>query len=157
MTLTLRRGLTNDPVMSLPARPFVAVLPADSIRHAVDAMNQLHTGCALVTRDNRLVGIFTERDFISRVIARGLDVNAPVEQVMTPDPIVLRQTDSVLAAVEFMERRGMNHLPIVDDHAQPVSVLSARDLIHYLVEYFPATVYNLPETPEVAQASREGA
>lgn len=157
MTLTLRRGLQNDPVMSLPARPFVAVLPSDSIRNAVNAMNELRTGCALITHDSRLVGIFTERDFISRVIARGVDVGAAVEQVMTPQPVVVQQNSSILSAVELMERQGMNHIPIVDEQGQPVSVLSARDLIHYLVEFFPATVYNLPETPEVAQTSREGA
>lgn len=157
MTLTLKRGLKNDPVMSLPIRPFVAVSPSDSIHQAVSAMNDLCSGCALVTKGNTLVGIFTERDFLSRVIARGLDVQLPVEQVMTPEPDCLRQTESVARAVEIMERRGMNHIPIVDEQGQPLSVLSARDLIHYLVEYFPATVYNLPETPEVKEPAREGA
>jgi len=53
--------------------------------------------------------------------------------------------------------RGFRHLPVVDDDGRPVGVLSIKDVVHYLVEYFPAKVYNLPPTPDLVQPAREGA
>jgi CBS domain-containing protein len=157
MTLTFKRGLRTDPVSSLPQRPFAAAAPDDSIHHAVEAMRDQHAGCVLILSDSKLVGIFTERDFISRVIAKDLDVLLPVERVMTPSPVTLRCSSSVLSAVELMDQAAVNHLPVVDDDNRPSSVLSSRDVVHYLVEYFPAKVYNLPDNPEQKQPVREGA
>jgi CBS domain-containing protein len=105
----------------------------------------------------RLVGIFTERDFVNRVVAAGADVSLPVERVMTPAPKVVRLGGSVHAAVEMMEQGGYRHLPVVGERGEPVGVLSVKDVMRYLVEYFPARVYNLPPTPEQAQPAREGA
>ena len=48
-------------------------------------------------------------------------------------------------------------VPVLGDDAQPAGVLSVKDIVHYLVEYFPANVYNLPPTPDMIQPAREGA
>jgi CBS domain containing-hemolysin-like protein len=63
---------------------------------------------------------------------------------------------TVQHVIEVMSR-GYRHLPVVDDDGRPVGVLSIKDVVHYLVEYFPAKVYNLPPTPDALQPAREGA
>lgn len=105
----------------------------------------------------RLIGIFTERDFVNRVVAASADVSLPVERVMTANPGVVRASATVYAAIAMMEAGDYRHLPVLDVHGRPVGVLSVKDVMRYLVEYFPAKVYNLPPTPELSQPAREGA
>jgi CBS domain-containing protein len=160
MTLTLRRGLVTDLVGSLPLsdRPVAHISPTDTIHDAVESMRRQRTGCALVLDEsNQLIGVFTERDFISRVVARGLDTALPVARVMTPNPLTLRPASSILEAVQVMDRGGFNHVPVVNDDGSPRGLLSVKDVVHYLVEYFPAKIYNLPDTPDLKQPAREGA
>ncbi len=76
---------------------------------------------------------------------------------MTPDPKTVRVTASVQSAVELMAREGYRHVPVTGEAGEPVGVLSVKDVVRYLAEYFPAKVYNLPPTPDQAQPAREGA
>ncbi len=56
-----------------------------------------------------------------------------------------------------MQTRGYRHLPVIDGNGRPQGVLSVKQIVHYIVEHFPATVYNLPPDPNVVQQEREGA
>ena len=158
MPTTLAKSLRADTVSKLPLREVCSVEPSATIQEVIRCMNQRRVGCALVMRGGReLIGIFTERDFLSRVVAQGLDVKTPVEKVMTPKPVTIAQHASVQQAIEMMESGGYRHAPVLGEDGQPVGVLSVKDIVHYLVEYFPANVYNLPPTPQVNQPAREGA
>ena len=158
---SLAKWLRRDKVSALRLRDVCRVSPRDSIEQVVRAMVGCRTGFALVMDgvdgQAKLVGIFTERDFLNRVVAAGLDVSLPVEQVMTSAPKVVRRSGTVHSAVEMMETGGYRHLPVVGDDGLPVGVLSVKDVVRYLVEYFPARVYNLPPTPDQTQPAREGA
>ena len=76
---------------------------------------------------------------------------------MTTEPKTIDSHATVLAAVEMMEKGGYRHLPVVKEDRQCIGVLSVRDVVHYMVESFPAKVYNLPPTPAALQLAREGA
>jgi len=158
---TLAKWLRRDKVSSLNLRDVCRVSPRDSVEQVVRAMVGCRTGFALVMDGvdgaARLVGIFTERDFVNRVVAAGADVTQPVENVMTIGPKVIRLAGTVREAVEMMEAGGYRHLPVVGERGEPVGVLSVKDVMRYLVGYFPARVYNLPPTPEHTQPAREGA
>ena len=158
---SLAKWLRRDKVTSLRLRDVCRVSPRDSVDQVVRKMVSCRTGFALVVEGEdgaaRLVGIFTERDFVNRIVAAGADVSMPVERVMTPGPKVVRTSGTVHAAVEMMEAAGFRHLPVVNESGQPVGVLSVKDVMRYLVEYFPARVYNLPPSPDQAQPAREGA
>ena len=158
---SLAKWLRRDKVSSLRLRDVCRVSPRDSVEQVVRKMVACRTGFALVMDGvdgaASLVGIFTERDFVSRVVAAGADASLPVEQVMTPRPKVVRTNGTVHVAVEMMETAGFRHLPVVNDRGEPVGVLSVTDIMRYLVEYFPARVYNLPPSPDQAQPAREGA
>jgi predicted transcriptional regulator len=56
-----------------------------------------------------------------------------------------------------MEEGGYRHLPVVDECSRVVGILSVKRIVHYLVEHFPNTVYNLPPDPNAVQQQREGA
>ena len=157
MASTLAKSLRSDPLSRLTLRgPCTASVEA-SVEDVVRQMAQQRVGCVLLQRDGRLVGIFTERDFVNRVVAAGRPVSTRVSEVMTPDPKTLARHDNVQKAVELMGTEGFRHVPVLDEGGQPVGVLSVKEIIHYLVEYFPAKVYNLPPTPDQTQPAREGA
>jgi CBS domain-containing protein len=110
-----------------------------------------------VCEAGRVVGIFTERDLMRRVLAVGKPLALAVSEVMTADPVVVQLKETIGVAVKRMEEGGYRHLPVVDEKGHPVGVLSVKRIVHYLVEHFPGTVYNLPPDPGAVQLEREGA
>lgn len=168
MATTLANCLRADTVSALRLREVCRATPSTPIEQVVRCMAERRSGFVLVQNGaagagaagaggGEIVGIFTERDFVNRVVTQDLDVSLPIEAVMTPRPTTIAAGASVLQAVELMSGGGYRHLPVTGEDGQPVGVLSVKDVVHYLVEYFPAQVYNLPPTPELQQPVREGA
>ena len=155
--LELSRNLKCDSVARLQPTPPLAIDAAEAVAAAVEAMRTGHVGCLLVTRGVRLAGIFTERDLLVRVLAAGLPLDAPMSWCMTPDPVTVEPKDSVRTAIKRMEAGGYRHLPVVDGRNRPVGILSARRVVHYLVEHFPGLVYNLPPDPDRVPEHPDGA
>ncbi|HVL12191.1 MAG TPA: CBS domain-containing protein [Gemmata sp.] len=153
----LSRNIRVDSVSRLdPATP-LAVNADDSVADAVVVLRQGNAGCLLVTDFGRVVGLFTERDLLTRVLAPGRPLESPVRAVMTPDPVAVSPKDSVRTAIRRMQKGGYRNLPVVDETGRPVGVLSASRVVHYLVEHFPAIVFNQPPEPNAYPASPEGA
>jgi CBS domain-containing protein len=155
--MDLARNLKIDSVSRLHPTAPRSVAPAQTVAEAVALMRREEVGCLLVCDNARLVGIFTERDLMRRVLAAGKPLSLSLAECMTPNPVVVRRKDSVGAAIRRMEEGGYRHLPVVDEAGCPVGVLSVKRIVHYLVEHFPGTVYNLPPDPGVVQRNREGA
>ncbi|HEY9537537.1 MAG TPA: CBS domain-containing protein [Kiloniellaceae bacterium] len=107
----------------------IELLPASTtIRDAAKNMAERHIGAVLIGEGNRLQGIFTERDLLIRVIARGLDPDATqLKEVMTPDPDTVGPNDWASLALERMRSSGYRHVPVVDDGIV-VGIVSLRDL-----------------------------
>jgi CBS domain-containing protein len=107
----------------------VTVHPGDSVRAVVHLMTKRHIGAVpVVDADGALVGIFTERDVMCRVVDRDLDAHATtVEQVMTPSPATAAPDWPVPRAVEHMAAGGYRHLPVVED-GRLMAIVSIRDL-----------------------------
>jgi CBS domain-containing protein len=142
--MELWRNLRSDTVARLQPTPPLGIDADEPVSAAVEAMRTGKVGCLLVTRGGQLVGIFTERDLLTRVLAPGRPLSTPTHECMTADPVTVQPKDSVRTVVKRMEKGGYRHLPVVDDRNRPVGVLSARRVVHYLVEHFPGLVYNLP-------------
>ena len=92
-----------------------------------------------------------------RVLAAGKPLTLPVAECMTPNPVAVHPKEPIAAAVRTHGRGGYRHLPVVDEAGRPVGVLSVKRIVHYLVEHFPGTVYNLPPDPGAVPNEREGA
>jgi len=87
--------------------------PQQSVQAAVRLMAQRKIGAVLVTEGARLVGIFTERDLLTRVVAKALEPSKTrLAEVMTPDPDVIQGAATVRDALELMHRGGYRHLPV---------------------------------------------
>lgn len=138
-----------------PVEP-LCLAPTDSVADAMREMKEHKRGAVLVCRDERVVGIFTERDAL-RMMAAGTNFDRPIQEHMIPDPVVLHASDKVARAISLMAKGGYRRLPIVDDAGKPIGMLRVHGILHYLVEHFPAVIYNLPPEPHQTHQQREGA
>jgi len=99
------------------------------VREAARYMAERRVGASSVLEGTRLVGILSERDIMSRVVARGLDPDAtPVAEVMTRDLVVAHSGDSHEDGLRKMRQAGCRHLPVVEGD-RLVGMVSQRDLL----------------------------
>ncbi len=156
-------GILRKPVSVLPHRSPLFFSTSQFVSEAMHAMQKEHRGVVLITENGRgaspLVGIFTERDVLYRIIDRGRNpATLPLGEVMTRSPDSLPAEAPVAYLLNRMAVGGFRHVPVVDDEDRPVAVISVRDVVEFLVEHFPREVMNLP--PELGAdvtRSREGA
>ena len=127
-----------------------------SIASVMQLLKMQRAGAALVYEQERLVGIFTERDAL-KLMRQQADLSRPVREVMSANPVSVSPKSTVGEAIRLMSAGGYRHLPIVDEKGQATGVVAVRGIVHYLVEHFPAAIYNLPPKPETSPAEREGA
>jgi CBS domain-containing protein len=144
--MDLARNLKVESVSRLRPTPAWHVRPEQTVTDAVALMRDKQVGCVLVCVDRNIVGIFTERDLMRRVLAPGRDLATPVAECMTPDPVAVDPMDPIGVAIRRMIEGGYRHLPVVHD-GRPLGILSVKRIVRYLVEHFPSTVYNLPPDP----------
>jgi CBS domain-containing protein len=152
----LGEAILGATIRDLEPRPAAMVKETASIKQAIQVMLDRNLGAVLVEREGKAVGIFTERDILRRVIRTGIDLERPVEEVMTPDPETLSLGDAIGFALNRMAVGGYRNIPIVDDAGKPLSVLSQREVVAYIVSVLPARVLNLPPVPNLEARSTDG-
>lgn len=110
-------------------RPLFHVSSADKVRMAAQRMTEWNIGAVAVLENDRLAGVFSERDLMSRVVAKGLDPDSTaVSTVMTRDLVVASPEDDYDDALQKMHDVGSRHLPVVE-HGKLVGMISLRDLL----------------------------
>ena len=116
---------------SISQRHVVSLGPQASVWEAACVMTRANCGSVLILDTlGALLGILTERDLMTRVLAKGLDPETtPVRAVMTPNPICVPPEMRVSDAVLIMIERGFRHLPIVGPGAKILGVFSVRDAL----------------------------
>ena len=124
---------TISEVIDLKPPPSVTV--EAPIAEAIDVMKSQHTTCVLVTDQSGMIGIFTERDFLNRIVLPRRSHQTPVGEVMTPDPEVLQTGDCITYAINKMVVGGFRNIPIVDQ-GTPVAVLRVRHIVQHLGDVF---------------------
>ncbi|QVL33462.1 CBS domain-containing protein [Telmatocola sphagniphila] len=155
--MELTRNLRVDTVSRLDPTPPRQIEVTRPVSEAVTLMRQERVGCILVCEKGRLVGLFTERDLLNRIMGTGRPLTVTMDDCMTPTPVTVHRRDSIRTAIKKMQGGGYRHLPVVDDNNIPVGILSVKRIVHYLVEHFPAAIYNLPPDAKNLPSEREGA
>jgi CBS domain-containing protein len=128
-----------------PAEP-ICLRETATVSEAIDRMlTRRQAGVLIVDADGRLVGIFTERDVLMRVVGRGRDARQTrLGEVMTSDPEALNVGHRVAYAVHCMSVAGYRTVPLVDAERRPIGIVTATDIIRWLAGLFPEAVLNLP-------------
>ncbi len=150
--------LVHDPISNAANHPAIVIDAATTLGDALSRMREAGRGAVLVVKEGRLAGIFTERDVLLRVAGFPLDVaKATVGDHMTPNPQTLPADSSVAFALNKMVVEGYRHIPLIDEQGHPTGMVSMRDLIDYLCDFFSKDILNLPPDPSASFRSRDGA
>lgn len=122
----------HEPIASLPKHEAPRVRPSDPVGLAVQQMRRSDTGCVLVMEDDRLAGIITGWDILQKVAGPNEDLNAVTcGQVMTADPLCLRDDDSIALALNLMASGEFRHVPILRD-GKPGTVIDHNDVFRHI-------------------------
>jgi len=150
----LRRQLRDLPDL----QPVVKVGSTATIRDAIHGMVDSGVGIVLIVEDNKLVGVFSERDVLRKVAGSGLDIDAiEVSELMTANPATLSFDAELVYALNMMEVGGYRHLPLLKND-EPVAVVSMRDILGFIVSLYPDQVLKLADNPDqTISQDREGA
>lgn len=127
----------DQPIKTLmERRKFLIASPENTVSHAAKLMASKNAGAVLIIADDHLVGIFTERDVVFRVVAKGLDAkNTPLSEVMTASPKTLEPTTPYGRAMVLMQENGFRHVPVIEGgHA--IGIISSRNAMDPDLEEF---------------------
>lgn len=129
---TVMSHLLNDRLGDLGAEQPLIVSPGDPVALAIHVMQQHQRGCALVTEEGRLVGVLTERDVLLKAAGEKVDLNAiAVRDIMTPDPVILREEDTLAVALHKMAVGGFRHVPLVRAN-RPIRIVDVQDVLRHI-------------------------
>ena len=117
-------------LVKLAHKPIVSVGSSARASEAIHAMIEKRVGAALVVEGTRPVGIFTERDVMSKIVAQKRDPETtPISAVMTSNVELISSKASPTEALRIMVERHFRHLPVVDETGNVVGMLSMRHLM----------------------------
>jgi CBS domain-containing protein len=120
----------------LDKRKLLTAPPDTTVLEASRRMRTKNAGAVLIVEQDKVVGIFTERDVVFRVVAQGRDAKATrVAEVMTPSPKTIGPDASFGYAMIQMQKNGFRHLPVIED-GRPIGIVSARNALDPDLEEF---------------------
>ena len=113
----------------IEGQTLTVIEPGWTVRTAAQRMAERNIGAVAVVEKGTLAGVFSERDIMSRVVAKGLNPDSTeVSDVMSRELVVAAPTEDVLSAIQKMHSIGSRHLPVVDE-GKLVGMISIRDLL----------------------------
>ena len=119
-------------------KKLVTAAPETTVAEAAKLMAKRNVGAVMVVEDERLIGIFTERDAVFRVIAKGRDTkNTTLADVMTDAPRTVDPDKTFGYALLMMHENGFRHLPVIEN-GKPIGIVSARNALDPDLEEFVA-------------------
>ncbi len=166
--MSFQLSLSTESVSTAyPDQPLF-VTPAATVGEVIQLLCAQQTGSVLVcetadANEGKLLGIFTERDALKCMAVASGDgdrtgvMQQPVSKVMSTDLTKLQADTSMGETIKLMSQGGYRHLPIVDAEGKPTGMETVYGIVHYLVDHFPQTIYNLPPNPSSIPSEREGA
>ncbi|WP_416306779.1 DUF294 nucleotidyltransferase-like domain-containing protein [Neptunicella sp. SCSIO 80796] len=103
-----------------------------SIHHSAKLMSDTGVSSLLITDNEKLVGIVTDRDIRNRVVAQQRDINQPIKDIMTTEPVLISHQRTLFDAMSYMTEHNVHHLPVIDsDSRKPLGIITVTDVIRY--------------------------
>ena len=126
------------PVGRICVREVDTAKPAESVAVAAERMHQRAVGTLVIVNDNaQPVGIVTDRDLVSRVLAKGYDPMATsMSDVMTPDPKTVSEQAPIESALSVMRSGRFRRLPVLDRDNRLIGLVTLDDVLMFLAEEF---------------------
>ncbi|MCA9165459.1 MAG: CBS domain-containing protein [Planctomycetales bacterium] len=131
----VEHALLKDRVRVLAPKTPVCVAPRTPVRDVIRTLIDKQIGSVLVVENDRVVGIFSERDALMKLNTEAVTLgDHPVSEFMTASVRTLVESAKIAFAVKEMDLGGYRHLPVVDADGKPTGIISVRDILRYLEE-----------------------
>ncbi len=133
----LEKALVEEEIGTIRHEPFTTISPDTLVHEAVEKLAGLGVACLLVAEDDKLVGVFSDRDVLSKVVLEFDEVkDRCVRDVMTTNPIYVYEDDSAVTALSVMVICGYRHVPVLDLNDKLVGIISPQRVTDFLQRYF---------------------
>lgn len=99
-----------------------------SIKDVLDIMIENNIGSVIILENDKVVGIITERDLVTKVLTKGLDLNIPIKEIMSSPVITISQNEKVEKAAEIMTENKIKKLPVVDNN-KLLGIITLTDIV----------------------------
>lgn len=131
----VKNNLKNVIAKEIMTHEILSVEPAVSVQEACELMGKNNIGAVVVLSPiHDLLGIFTERDLLRRVVAKKKDLaKTKIQEVMTPNVMVAQSTDNAFDLLQVMQREKFRHLPVVDGR-KVIGIISIKDFTDCLLQ-----------------------
>ena len=154
--MDIQLNLNTETVEEAKSEMTLIVQTGTSVHDVFHQMRENDKGSVLVCEDEKLLGIFTERDAV-KLMADDANLDVAIDEVMVSNPVTIHRNASIAEAVQMMSKGGFRRLPIVDDDDRLFGWVKVSGILGFFVDHFPETVFNLPPKPNVVMPEREGA
>jgi CBS domain-containing protein len=135
----LKEALAEETVAAMESQPFVMISPETPVVRAMQTLAGLEIGCVLVGENNRLAGLFTQRDVLNKVAERFDEVKGlPIRELMTSNVVAVYDTDPAAAALCAMAAGGYRHVPVLNMHEKVVGIVAPQRVTAFLQKYLEA-------------------
>lgn len=120
-------------VLDKKGRHIISVAPDDSVLEAIKLMAEKGIGSLVVMKDDKLLGIMSERDYARKVIIKGRSSESTeVAEIMTPDVLTTSSSKTVNECMNVMTEKKIRHLPVVED-GKVIGMISIGDLVDAII------------------------
>ena len=120
-------SLDNFSAKDIMKNQVVTVDASMSVLDTAKMMDDANIGCVVVIENNIAVGIVTERDFVKRVVSKGIPLTTPIKKVMSSPLIVVNPEENIWEVAELMKQRRIHKVPVVHQNLL-VGIVTATDL-----------------------------
>ena len=120
-------SLDNFSAKDIMKHQVVTVDSSMTVMDTAKIMDDAGIGCVVVIEKNIAVGIVTERDFVKRVVSRGIALSTPIKQIMSSPLIVVNPEENIWEVAELMKQRRVHKIPVVHQNLL-VGIVTATDL-----------------------------
>jgi CBS domain-containing protein len=146
--MKIELSLRQVEVLALELQSPLLLDASTTVADTVQAMREQQLGYALIMAEDRLIGIFTERDVFLAVIGNPAALSRPVSDLMTRDPVTVAENDPVGQVVIRMHEGGFRQVPVTDSQGHVVACVRHKDVAQFMANHFADRVLNLPPDPE---------
>lgn len=156
--MSLVQALHEARISHLDLSGSISILADVVVSDVLVSMRDERASAALIEDvEGHLIGIFTERDVLLKIVGDPSRLRDRVQDHMTGKPQTVSPDDSAGHALHLMNTGHYRNVPVLDADGKTAGNLSQHAVIRFLTDQFPREVYNLPPDPEKIPRTREGA
>lgn len=128
----LEEAICETPASAIQHTPYTTITPDTPAAEAVKLLADNHIACLLVAEEGELLGIFTHREVLNKLALEPSDLQRPVRELMTPNPICVNDDAPVAATLCVMAVHGYRHVPLLDAEGKLSGIVSPQRVTRFL-------------------------